>query len=139
MTDQRKEEQAGPASERRRIQVLIRDEDLDDVKAQARTGIGRLLPEDLDVVEGQIYILRVPKPGDQADDTEGLGRTGYGGMGQTEEDVEGQGGRINGLEPASPEDVEGQGKYRWLREIDEGWSLETDDDTEGHGRGGFNG
>lgn len=194
MTDQRQEGNAERARGRR-IQVLIRDEDLDDVKAQGRTGVSRLLPEDVDVVEGQIYILHVPKPGDQTDDTEGQGRggiagltqadedtegqgrisirgigqtdedvdgqgrvsanrldetdedvdgqgrAGFRGVGQTDEDVEGQGGRYLGrLEPASPEDVEGHGgRYKSLRETDEGWVLEDDDDTEGHGRGSFNG
>lgn len=144
MTDQR---QAERPSQGRRIQVVIREEDMDDVTAQGRGGANFILPEDTDVVEGQIYILQRPKPGDQVDDTEGQGRISVNRMGETEEDVEGQGGRYTGrLEPATPEDVAGQGKFNWLRETDEDiegqgsrWTLEPDDDTEGHGRGGVNG
>lgn len=99
---------------------MIRDEDLDEVMGQARVGVNRLVPEDTDVVEGQIYIVHVPKPGDQADDTEGQGRTGVSRSGQTDEDVEGQLYRIK-LQPATPEDVEGHGgRHKGLRETDEG-------------------
>jgi hypothetical protein len=123
MTDQRKDEGKGGTSEHRRIKVLIRDEDLDTVKAHhVKFGLS---PEGIEDVEGQVYILTIPRPGDHTDDVEGHGSR-FSGPGQTAEDVEGDGIKF-GLEPATGEDVEGHGG-RW------GYLRETDDDTEGQSR-----
>lgn len=108
MTEEQRKTESGLSRERHSIRVLIREEDMETVKGQGYR-INGLLPEGTEVVEGQVYVLRVPRPGEQVEDTEGQGGR-YSGVGQIEEDVEGQGGRAY-LRPEG-DDTEGQG-YRY--------------------------
>ncbi len=129
---ERVERGEGTKDVRRPIRVAIRDEDLEDVKAHGAR-FNDPMTED---TEGQIYILHVPKPGDQSDDAQG------------------HGGRYYGLRPAETDEVERQSVTSGQLVLDESdpigqsWRLEfqdaagqqvrrglgqTEDDVEGQG------
>ncbi|MDP9331173.1 MAG: hypothetical protein M3P11_11115 [Actinomycetota bacterium] len=115
------------SSERRPIRVAIRNEDIEDVSAHGyRMGLGQT-----DDTEGQIYMMTRHRE-DDPDHVEG--QMPWSRLEPADpDDVEGQASRY-GLRPAEPDEVEGHGsRYGVLKPEEDGtWTVELDDDTEGH-------